>query len=195
MGAISRYTEWAVISRTVIIDRFINQKIKEGVDTIINLGAGLDTRPYRMTLPSQLRWVEADYLNIIEHKNKLLGSERPNCNLMRLAVDLSDGHRRRSFLAEATSSSQNVLVLTEGVIPYLSSDQVEELGKDLLAQRKIQYWIAEYLDPKVYLYLKRTVRTLKMKNAPFKFYPDDWYGFFKKNRVDGRGDPLFWRDS
>jgi O-methyltransferase involved in polyketide biosynthesis len=40
-----RYTKWSVIVRTVIIDDFITESIKEGVDTIKNLGAGLDTRP------------------------------------------------------------------------------------------------------------------------------------------------------
>jgi O-methyltransferase involved in polyketide biosynthesis len=46
--------------RTVIIDDRIKLAIGEGVDTILNLGAGLDTRPYRMDLPKTLRWVEFD---------------------------------------------------------------------------------------------------------------------------------------
>jgi O-methyltransferase involved in polyketide biosynthesis len=61
MADMSRYMEWSVISRTVIIDRFIEQMIKEGVDAVINLGAGLDTRPYRMNLPETFEWVEVDY--------------------------------------------------------------------------------------------------------------------------------------
>ena len=58
MGNTSRYTEWSVISRTVIIDRFIEKLIKDGVDAVINLGAGLDARPYRMNLPENLQWIE-----------------------------------------------------------------------------------------------------------------------------------------
>ena len=42
---------WSVVIRTVIIDNLIREAIGEGVDTILNLGAGLDTRPYRMALP------------------------------------------------------------------------------------------------------------------------------------------------
>ena len=40
--------EWTVVIRTVIIDALLRQAIADGVDTILNLGAGLDTRPYRM---------------------------------------------------------------------------------------------------------------------------------------------------
>src|SRR4051794_14538817 len=67
----SKYVEWSVVLRTVIIDDFIQAAITQGVDTILNLGAGLDTRPYRMTLPQELRWIEVDYPSIIEHKEKI----------------------------------------------------------------------------------------------------------------------------
>jgi O-methyltransferase involved in polyketide biosynthesis len=39
------FGEWSVVIRTVIIDNLIKRAIAEGVDTILNLGAGLDTRP------------------------------------------------------------------------------------------------------------------------------------------------------
>src|SRR4051794_2006583 len=57
----SRYTAWSVVIRTCIIDAYIQELLREGIDTVLNLGAGLDTRPYRLDLPSTLRWVEADY--------------------------------------------------------------------------------------------------------------------------------------
>jgi hypothetical protein len=44
-------TGWAVVMRTLIIDELILSAIAQGVDTVVNLGAGLDTRPYRMALP------------------------------------------------------------------------------------------------------------------------------------------------
>ena len=52
---------WSVVIRTVIIDALIQRAVSEGVDTVLNLGAGLDTRPYRMDLPRGLRFVEVDY--------------------------------------------------------------------------------------------------------------------------------------
>jgi O-methyltransferase involved in polyketide biosynthesis len=54
-------TEWGVIIRTSAIDRLISEALAAGVDTVLNLGAGLDSRPYRMILPASLRWVELDF--------------------------------------------------------------------------------------------------------------------------------------
>src|SRR4051794_36815513 len=47
---------WAFVARTVLFDRLIDEAVRGGVDLVVNLAAGLDTRPYRMTLPASLRW-------------------------------------------------------------------------------------------------------------------------------------------
>ena len=129
MGKMSRYTAWSVVSRTVIIDRFILELIANGVDAVVNLGAGLDTRPYRMNLPKDFEWIEIDHANIIDHKNKLLSSERPQCKLTRLAVDLADSEKRKSTLNEIAVGAKKVLILTElqqtPSIRRISSEQTE----------------------------------------------------------------------
>lgn len=179
MPEIGRYTEWSVVSRTVIIDRFIPDAVRNGVDAVINLGTGLDARPYRMNLPESLVWVEADYPGIIRHKNGLLAHERPRCRLSRHEVDLAVATERKRFLSSAAPEAKKVLILTEGVIPYLTPEQVSELAADLKSQPRFAYWITEYFNRRVYGVLKKSVRTKAMKNAPFQFYPDDWFGFFK----------------
>jgi len=181
MSDTGRYTEWAVISRTVMIDRFIDGLVKQGIDTVINLGAGLDARPYRMNLPSALKWIEVDYPRIIDHKQELLKAEQPRCNLTRVALDLADRTKRQAWLAEVAATTQTALIVTEGVIPYLNLVQVAELAEDLRAHDCFRYWITEYFHPRVYPYLKKAVRTAQMQNAPFLFYPDDWFGFFASN--------------
>ena len=178
MPTVSRYTEWTVLARTVIIDRFIEQAVAEGVDVVINLGAGLDARPYRMNLPAGLQWIEVDYLNIIEHKEVILKSEKPICALTRVAVDLADAEKRREFFNEVAPDAKKVLILTEGVVPYLSPDEVAALARDILVQKRFTYWVTEYIHQKVYRYLKDAVRLAKMKNSPFKFFPEEWYAFF-----------------
>lgn len=181
LDGISRYTEWSVLMRTVIIDRLIEKLIRtEGVDAVVNLGAGLDTRPYRMDLSPDLKWVEVDFPSIIAHKDRTLAGERPKCELSRIGCDLSIGERRREVFVRAVPKARKVLVLTEGVLPYLSPEQVSELARDLSAQGRFAYWIAEYFSPRLYPHLKKMVRRLKMKSSPFRFYPPDWFGFFGK---------------
>lgn len=180
MPKIGQYAAWSVISRTVIIDRFIERLVNEGVDAVVNLGAGLDSRPYRMNLPANLEWIEVDQESVISHKARVLESETPRVRLTRIAADLADEGQRRAVLAAAAPTAKKVLVLTEGVLPYLRPEDVVALANELRAQRRFAFWIAEYIDPRVYPRLQSTIRTQKMKNAPFLFYPPDWYGFFRK---------------
>jgi methyltransferase (TIGR00027 family) len=179
MTEISKYTEWAVVSRTVIIDRLIEKMVQEGVDAIINLGAGLDARPYRLNLPPHLEWIEVDCASIISHKTEILRANQPRCKLTRFAIDLTKSEERKAFLNSVAPQAKKALVLTEGVIPYLTPEQVTDLANDLHASSRFAYWITEYFHHRVYRYLKDSVRMRALKNAPFQFYPDDWFGFFK----------------
>lgn len=170
---------WSVIIRTCVIDRLIREAIAEGVDTILNLGAGLDTRPYRMELPASLRWIEADFPDMIEWKESKLAGETARCRLERIAVDLADHAKREKFLAEVAASSQKTLVLTEGVILYLAPEEVAALARDLKSNPVFRYWIVDYFGPETYRYRRRKGMTQMLRNAPFRFEPADFFGFFR----------------
>lgn len=178
----SMHSEWTVIMRTVVIDEYIQKMVKEGVDTVLNLGAGMDTRPYRMKLPSTLKWIEVDYPHIIAHKSKLLKNETPTCQLTHVELDLADAQKRIAFFEKTASQSKNILVLTEGVVLYLTERQTADLATDLYRFPEFKYWIVEYMSPEVYPYLQDPVRTANLKNAPFQFFPSDWLEFFEKNK-------------
>jgi methyltransferase (TIGR00027 family) len=168
---------WSVVIRTVIIDNLINQAFAEGVDTILNLGAGLNTRPYRMALPKTLRWVEVDYPHVIALKEERLAGEEPYCRLKRIKLDLTDRAARRQFLADMSAEATKVLVLTEGVAPCLTETDVAELADDLKAAEKVRYWIVDYYSPEAIRYGEK-MRARFMRNAPFRFTPQDWFDFF-----------------
>ena len=51
-------TSWPMVARTYLIDELIREEIEGGADMVINLAAGLDSRPYRLKLPSSLQWIE-----------------------------------------------------------------------------------------------------------------------------------------
>jgi len=112
-------SSWSVAVRTCIIDAYIQSAIQSGIGTVLNLGAGLDTRPYRMDLLQSIHWIEVDVPKIIDHKESILKDAEPRCELERFRIDLSDDSTRRDFLSSIDSRSKNVLVLTEGVVPYL----------------------------------------------------------------------------
>lgn len=160
---------WSVVIRTRIIDDFIQGAIVEGVDTILNLGAGLDTRPYRMALPESLRWIEVDYPHVIELKETHLSGETPRCRLERVRLDLADVDARRTLLDKVAAQSKKILVLTEAVTPYLSEEAVASLGADLGSHESIGYWIVDYFSPASYEYRRRSGMSKSMQKAPFLF--------------------------
>jgi len=171
---------WVVVLRTLIIDDFIRQAIADGCDAVLNLGAGLDTRPYRLELPPSLRWIEVDFAGTIDFKNERLAGETPRCRLERRAVDLGDAAARRALLADVNASAQKVLVLTEGVVGYLANEEVAALAADLRAQPNFAWWVVEYVSSQFRRFerLLSYRRRKQMANAPLRFRPDDWLGFF-----------------
>ena len=79
---------WWLVARTKVIDDVIIEAIGDGCDRVLNLAAGLDTRPYRLDLPPDFTWVEADLPALLAEKAQLLVDEAPRCRLTRHAVDL-----------------------------------------------------------------------------------------------------------
>lgn len=169
---------WTVSIRTVIIDNFVNETLARGVDTVLNLGAGLDTRPYRMALPKSLRWIEVDYPHVVEWKERCLAGEPSNCQVDRVKLDLSDREARTRLFAQIAEGAGQVLVLSEGVIPYLTPEEVGALADDLKAVDGFRFWIVDYLSRAALRFRRRQAYRRHLRNAPFRFDPDDWFGFF-----------------
>lgn len=180
---IERAMAWSMSLRTHIIDTYIMEAIAGGVDCIINLGAGLDTRPYRLDLTPDFPWIEVDFSNIITFKNETLAYDQPFCRLERIACDLSLAPEREYLLDDLNKRGRNILVLTEGVVPYLTNESVSALAKNLSEHNHINYWITDYFSP-FFLSLAARGAIVKQlqKNAPFRFNPggepDDWSRFF-----------------
>src|SRR5947209_90420 len=88
---------WSWVMRTYVLDQYIERVLAAGVDTVLNLAAGLDARPYRMALPSTLRWIEVDLPELLTYKEEILRGEKPRCALERIPMDLSDVGKRRAL--------------------------------------------------------------------------------------------------
>jgi methyltransferase (TIGR00027 family) len=178
--AFAPFMEWMMSLRTMAIDTLISDAVQLGVTTIVNLGAGLDTRPYRLSFPQGISWLEVDFPHMINYKNSFLNHVRPNVPLERHAVDLSDRVAARAFYQTLRSLDGTILVITEGVIPYLDNEQVANLADDLLAIPNIKYWIQDFrqggFSSSSGWWLK-----FKMRFAPFKFSVQDWFQFFKEH--------------
>lgn len=170
--------EWSTVVRTSAVDRLICEALLSDVDTVLNLGAGLDTRPYRMKLPATLRWIEMDFPNIVELKNSKLVEYKPVCELERVGIDLLDRRSRSTLLDRCGMTSKNTLVITEGVLSYFSVYDAATLAEELADISSIRFWIQDF-DNAGQRRLPRGWEA-KLKAAPFLFKVKDWFEFFEK---------------
>lgn len=169
---------WPIISRTKLIDDVVYSAIAGGCDCVLNLAAGLDTRPYRLELPKTLRWVEADLPDLIDEKERLLADAQPRCQLRRIKVDLADSGARAGMLRDAVGSSTQALVITEGLLVYLDEAEVRALTADLAAQGGIRLWTLDLASPGVIEMMRKGMGT-HLANAPMKFGPPNGVGYFE----------------
>jgi methyltransferase (TIGR00027 family) len=74
-GPFLEVVSFVVGARANLMDDLILQLVRGGrIETVVNLGAGLDTRPWRLDLPPSLRWIEADFEGILEYKSSRLAA-------------------------------------------------------------------------------------------------------------------------
>ena len=177
----SEKNAWSWFTRTYLFDQFITRCLQEGCDTVINLAAGLDARPYRLALPVDLRWIEVDLPEITDYKEQLLHDENPSCTLERVRLDLSDVKSRRELFQRIAKESQKALIISEGLVLYLSSEEVGLLATDLAAYEQFRYWLLDITSPALLRMLQKKMgKAFDEAAAPFKFAPADGPEFFTK---------------
>src|SRR5262245_25684707 len=172
---------WPFVARTWLIDHVISNQVKLGTDMVINLAAGLDTRPYRMDLPGSLQWVEVDLPEILTYKEDVLRSETPVCQVERVRLDLSDVPARRELFSKLDLRTSRALIVTEGLLIYLDEKDVTSLGQDLAVARSFQHWVMDLSSSALLKMLAKKIGgPLDRAGAPLKFAPPEGPDFFAR---------------
>jgi methyltransferase (TIGR00027 family) len=186
---------WPIIVRTKLIDELVLTSIAEGADRVVNLAAGLDTRPYRLDLPADLTWIEADLPDITSEKERLLQNEKPVCRLLREKVDLADAAARGAMLDRALGGAKRALVITEGLLVYLEPAQVQAIGRDLYARSAIAWWMIDLASPRILAMMKQSFGHQLSDGAQMKFAPADGVAFFRPLGWNAREIRSFFREA
>jgi methyltransferase (TIGR00027 family) len=176
-----RQYAWPMIVRTAVMDEIVMRLVREGqVDGVLNLAAGLDTRPYRLELPPAFHWVDADFPDMLEYKQQHLAGERPRCNMEFASADLTDAAARRALFQRVAAAVSRVLVISEGLLIYLQPEQVATLAQDLHAQPGFQWWLIDLASPGLLKMMEKSWgKALRDGGAPFVFAPAEGTAFFR----------------
>ena len=176
---------WPMVVRTAVMDEIIMRVISaDRIDCVLNLAAGLDARPWRLALPSLLKWVDVDHPEMIDYKLGAMVEERPVCQYEGVRLDLADRPARSALFGRIGAASSRVLVITEGLLVYLKPEAVAELARDLHDQPSFRSWLLDLASPGLLKYLEKTWGA-SMAATPFQFAPAESSGFFL---------PFGWRE-
>lgn len=175
-------SSWAWTARTYLVDKYIVSGVKDGgVDQVVNLAAGLDARPYRMDVPSTLRWVEVDLPGILDYKAQVLADAKPVCALERVRLDLSNEDARRGLFQRLGRESTHTLVIAEGLLIYLMRDDVRLLARDLAAVPSFRHWLVDICSPGLLqMMMERMGDLVRQAGAPYLFAPPEGPAFFEQ---------------
>src|SRR3989442_13113354 len=111
---------WPMIVRTAVMDEIIMRLVTEqGVDTVLNLAAGLDARAYRLDLSSRLHWIDVDLEGILAYKEAALAGEGPPPPRAGVPAALTDHAARRAPLPRAWGPGPRAPPVADGVRPGL----------------------------------------------------------------------------
>ena len=114
------------IARAYLIDNHLRSRLSKNPDTtVILIGAGLDSRAFRL---KGGHWIELDEPGVIDYKNERLPvSECPN-SLQRISIDFEKEELSQKLIAFANT---NPVVIVEGVLMYLTQEQRSALFQTL----------------------------------------------------------------
>lgn len=124
-----------------IDDMLVDAIREQGIRTVVLLGAGLDTRAWRLDLPAELRWIEVDFAPILEYKAQILSAERPRCRLERMPADLTVESERQAVWAAA--GAEPGLMVTEGLLLYLPAGTTKALATEPPRSSGIRQWLLD----------------------------------------------------
>ena len=86
---------------------------------------------------------------------------------------------RRKLFEKLGSEVKRALVITEGVIGYLTNDQAAALSKDIFSIPSFSFWVQDYAQGKMKNHRRSKDMVKKMvKHTPIQFRCADPIGFF-----------------
>lgn len=156
----------AFVVRHRFFDDFLLARAAEGVRQVVLVGAGLDTRAFRLTWPGEVRLFELDQPSVLSYKQAVLqdAGASATCERVTVPVDLRDDWASR-LLDQGYGPEDPAVWVAEGLLFYLPEVAVHRLldiaadlsspdsalGTDtmsatMLADESRRTWAASYAD-------------------------------------------------
>ena len=120
-----------VVCRTRYIDDVLNNAIKEGFGTVVNLGAGMDTRAFRIPGIENIQCFDLDFPELQKVKrsyiDKTIGELPSNVSLV--PIDFNNQDLGEELKKAGYALSSKTFFIWEGVTQYISKEAIDNTMK------------------------------------------------------------------
>jgi methyltransferase (TIGR00027 family) len=120
-------TRSSAVARTRLIDDAIRAAVVRGIEQLVILGAGFDSRPYRLDFLNDVTIFEVDHPSTFAKKQTILQRALPGLprNVRFVATDFHEVELNLAMEAAGYSKAAPTFILWEGVTPYLTEAAVD----------------------------------------------------------------------
>ena len=165
-----------LLCRTRYVDDAVTDAITRGLRVVVILGAGLDTRPYRLSALRTARILEADLPAVQQFKKARLarhfGALPSHVQFVPLDFTVD---RLNTRLAEAgLDPHEPAMFVWEGVTQYLPPDSVDEVLQVVAAHAKGSEVVFTYVLNEAVTQQFRPDRDEAFRKAASR-HPEQWY--------------------
>lgn len=166
------------VARHRIIDDFLRTLLAKDRDaTILLIGSGFDSRPYRLEGGI---WLEFDEPQVIAYKNERLPVSGCRNELHRVAVDFSSDSLEEKL--SPVPSDRPVTIVIEGVLMYLDHAGINGLVRTLRRLFPSHTLICDLMTRRFFeKYSRKLHEKIQRLGAKFQYAVDDPAGIFTAN--------------
>jgi len=140
----------SVVARTRLIDDWLSDAVRDGIEQVVMLGAGLDTRAWRLPALARATVYEVDHPSTSQAKQSRLATWDADLRRVRFVqVDFD----RESFVDRLVQAgfddSQKAAVVWDGVTNYLQPEAVDAVMRWAGGLAPGSHFIFTYIDAAV----------------------------------------------
>ena len=117
---------------------------------------------------------------MLAYKACKLNSHRPACALESVQLDLRNVDARQAVFACIGSTAKRVLVISEGLLIFLTRGQVASLACDLYARSQVLCWISDIVSATALRFMGHLLdQSLQSRDIMLQFAPEEGPAFFQ----------------
>ena len=166
----------SVVARTRLIDDWLSDSIRDDRDQVVMLGAGLDTRAWRLPALARATIYEVDHPATSAAKQRRLASWRADLRPVRFVeVDFNRQNLPDRLANARFDATERTIVVWDGVSNDLHADAVDSVVRWVGSLAKSSQFIFTYihsgvLDGSVHFAgAERVMRSLRRSSEPWTF--------------------------